>query len=51
MARIPTEEVVYEEEFEYDEVMGEKDKKRKMDLLNKKKVTKWEMDELFCEFD
>jgi len=51
MARHNQDEVVYEGEFELDEVVGEKDKKRKMDLLNKKKLTKWEMDELFCEFD
>jgi hypothetical protein len=44
-------ESIYEEEFEYDEVMGERGKKRKLDALNKRKLTDWEMDELFCEFD
>ena len=51
MANRKTEEVIYEDEFEYNEILGEKDKKRKMDVLNKKKITKWEMDELFCEFE
>ena len=42
---------IYEDEYEFDEVVGERGKKRRMDILNKKKVTSWEMDDLFCEFD
>jgi hypothetical protein len=44
-------ENIYEEEFEYDEVLGERGKKKKLEVLNKKKITDWEMDELFCEFE
>ena len=38
-----------EEDYEFDEVTGAKNKRRKMDVLNKRKVSKYEMDELFCE--
>ncbi len=34
-------------EFIYDEVTGGRDKKPVMAVLNKKRITKWEMDELF----
>ena len=40
----------HEEEFEYDEVRGAHGKKPKMALLNKKRVSSFEMDELFLEF-
>jgi len=43
--------IVYEDEFEFDSVVGERGKKRKLDVLNKRKVTDWELDELFCEFE
>tara|TARA_Y100000310_G_C20429571_1_gene690770 strand:+ start:587 stop:721 length:135 start_codon:yes stop_codon:yes gene_type:complete len=39
-----------EEEFEFDEVKGSHGKKPKMALLNKKKVSSYEMDELFLDF-
>jgi len=42
-------EATYEDEYEYDEVTGAREKKRMMDVLNKKKLTRWEMDELFAE--
>lgn len=45
------EQTIYEDEYEYDEIVGERGKKRKLDILNKRKVTEWEMDELFCEFE
>lgn len=36
-----------ENDFEYDEVKGESGKKSKMALLNKTKLSKYEMDDLF----
>ena len=36
-----------EEEYEYDEVVGGRDKKPVLSALNKKKLSKYEMDELF----
>jgi|TARA_B100002003_G_C14113783_1_gene535729 hypothetical protein len=39
-----------DEEFVYDEVTGGKGKKRVLDALNKTKLGKHEMDELFCEW-
>tara|TARA_Y100000310_G_C20066195_1_gene527232 strand:- start:246 stop:458 length:213 start_codon:yes stop_codon:yes gene_type:complete len=38
------------EDFVYDEVTGGKGKKRVLDALNKTKLGKHEMDELFCEW-
>lgn len=40
-----------EEEFVYDEVTGGKGKKRALDILNKSKLSKYEMDELFCNWE
>lgn len=40
-----------EEAYELDEVNGARNKKRKMDLLNKRKVSRFELDELFCELE
>lgn len=37
-------------DFEFDEVRGAHGKKPKMALLNKKKVSSYEMDELFLDF-
>ncbi len=39
-----------EEEFEFDEVRGAYGKKPKMSILNKKKLSSYEMDELFLDF-
>ena len=36
-----------EEEYEYDEVVGGRDKKPVLSALNKKNLSKYEMDELF----
>jgi hypothetical protein len=36
-----------EEEYEYDEVVGGRDKKPILSALNKKKLSQFEMDELF----
>jgi len=36
------------EEFEFDEVTGAKNKRPVMSALNKKRLSKWEMDELFA---
>ncbi len=36
-----------EEEYEYDEVVGGRDKKPVLSVLNKKNLSKYEMDELF----
>ena len=36
-----------EEEFEFDEIRGSHGKKPKMAILNKKKLSSFEMDELF----
>jgi hypothetical protein len=38
-----------DDEFELDQIKGEHGKKPKMSLLNQKKVSKWEMDELFLD--
>ena len=38
------------EKYELDEVRGESGKKPKMAVLNKTKLSKYEMDELFLEF-
>jgi hypothetical protein len=40
-----------EEEFVYDEVTGSKGKRRVLDALNKSKLSKHEMDDLFCDFE
>jgi hypothetical protein len=40
-----------DEEFELDIVTGERNRRKKMDLLNKRKVTQQEMDELFAPMD
>ena len=37
-------------EFEYDEIRGAHGKKPKMAVLNKKKLSSYEMDELFLDF-
>ncbi len=34
-------------DFVFDEVTGGRDKKPVMSVLNKKRITRWEMDELF----
>jgi len=39
-----------EDEFEFDMVRGGHGKKPKMAVLNKKKLSSFEMDELFLEF-
>ena len=38
-----------DDEFVMDEVRGSHGRKPKMAILNKKKVSSWEMDELFTE--
>lgn len=38
-----------DDEFVLDEVRGAHGKKPKMSVLNKKKLSSWEMDELFME--
>ncbi len=38
------------EDFVYDEVTGGKGKKKVLDALNKTKLSKHEMDDLFCEW-
>ncbi len=38
-----------DEDYEMDEVTGAHGRRRKLDILNKKKVSKYELDELFCE--
>ena len=38
------------EEYVFDEVTGAKGKKRVLDTLNKSKLGKHEMDELFCDW-
>ena len=40
-------EVGMKDEYEYDEVVGGRDKKPVLSALNKKKLSKYEMDELF----
>jgi hypothetical protein len=37
-----------DEEFVYDEVTGSKGKKKVLSVLNKSKLSKYEMDEIFC---
>lgn len=39
-----------EEDFVYDEVNGGRGKKRVLDALNKTKISKHEMDEIFCDW-
>ena len=39
-----------EDEFEFDEVKGAHGKRPKMAILNKKKLSSHEMDELFLDF-
>ncbi len=39
-----------DDEFEFDEVRGAHGKKPKMAVLNKKKISSYEMDELFLDF-
>ncbi len=36
-----------DDDFEFDEIKGEAGKKPKMAVLNKGRISKWEMDELF----
>ncbi len=38
------------EDFEFDEIRGAHGKKPKMAILNKKKLSSYEMDELFLDF-
>ncbi|MFH1505619.1 MAG: hypothetical protein ABIE94_01365 [archaeon] len=45
------EEFELEDEFELDIINGERTKKKKMDVLNKKIVSKQELDELFAPVD
>jgi hypothetical protein len=40
----------HEEDFVYDEINGGRGKKRVLDALNKTKLSKHEMDELFCDW-
>lgn len=39
-----------DEDFEFDEIRGAHGKKPKMAVLNKKKISSYEMDELFLDF-
>ena len=39
-----------DDEFEYDEIRGAHGKKPKMAVLNKKKLSSYELDELFLDF-
>ncbi len=39
-----------DDEFEFDEIRGAHGKKPKMAVLNKKKLSSYEMDELFLDF-
>ena len=43
-------DIMDEDEYVYDEINGGKGKKRVLDALNKSKLGKHEMDELFCEW-
>jgi len=48
--------MVYEEEFELEDeeldiINGERNKRSKMDVLNKRKLSKQEMDELFAPME
>ena len=47
---MPFEEELGDEDFEMDMVRGSFGKKPKMSVLNKKRINKHEMDELFLEF-
>ena len=40
-----------EDEFELDIINGERNKRSKMDVLNKRKLSKQEMDELFAPIE
>ena len=40
-----------EDDFELDIITGERNKRSKMDVLNKKKVSKQEMDDLFAHIE
>lgn len=40
-----------EDDFEYDEIRGEYGKKPKMAVLNKSRLSKYELDELFLTED
>jgi hypothetical protein len=54
MARRETESeksMIEDLEFELDMVTGRKSKRPKMAVLNKKKLSQQELDELFCEDD
>lgn len=42
---------VFDEEQELAHIRGQSGKKKDMSLLNQKKVSSWEMDELFNEED
>ena len=39
------------DEYVYDEVTGGRGKKKVLDVLNKSKLSKHEMDEVFCEWE
>jgi len=39
------------EEYIYDEITGGRNKKRILDALNKSRIGKHEMDELFCNWE
>jgi hypothetical protein len=39
-----------EDEYVYDEVNGGKGKKKILSALNKTKLSKFEMDEIFCDY-
>ena len=38
-----------EDEFQLEEIRNSKQSKKNMNLLNQKKLSKWEMDELFLD--
>jgi hypothetical protein len=38
-----------EDEKQLEKIRGEHEKKPKMEILNQKKLSKWEMDELFLD--
>jgi hypothetical protein len=40
-----------EDEKQLEEIRGENVKKPKMNILNQKRLSKWEMDELFLDHD
>lgn len=39
----------FEDEFQLEEIRSSKQSKRNLNLLNQKKLSKWEMDELFLD--